>query len=306
MQLKEKVSVIVATYQPVKQKVIDTLQSIVIQKGVDVQIIVTDDGSDNNLFDEIRLFFKEKQVRDYVLLASKENQGTVKNVLKAINVCHGTYVKTISPGDCLYKEDSLQKWIMHLRNSGLEWSMGDAIYYKKNQKGMICPISQTAHPIEDSVYLKKKTKECIWNYLVLDDIALGAAVISTKKILEEYLKYIEGKVVYAEDNVYRIMMFDKRVGDYFPEDVILYEYGDGVSTSGNVIWEERLQRDWKASNEIMLERIKKGDELQAKIAKIYRSRGVGCKVVRVMKKIFEKGRLRFVLRKKLKPRMTTS
>ena len=50
-----EITVIVCTYNPDLQKLISTLKSVVLQKGVKIQVIVTDDGSSNNYFNEVKI-----------------------------------------------------------------------------------------------------------------------------------------------------------------------------------------------------------------------------------------------------------
>ena len=54
--MKEKVSVIVLTYNPLKQKLIATLKTKNSQKNVDIQVIISDDGSKENYFEEAKQF----------------------------------------------------------------------------------------------------------------------------------------------------------------------------------------------------------------------------------------------------------
>lgn len=69
---------------------------------------------------------------------------------------------------------------------------------------------------------------------------------------KKYLEMIVGKVIYAEDNSYRIMMYRGEKFVYFPRNFLLYEYGEGVSTSGSAVWIKRLNHDWQVTNEIIL------------------------------------------------------
>lgn len=114
-------------------------------------------------------------------------------------------------------------------------------------------------------YIKKDIPKCRWNYLVLDDIALGSAIICQRELLIGYLEIIANKVIYAEDNIYRLMMFDGVAADYYPDKVLFYECGAGISTSGDSKWGKLLMKDWIASTQIMLSRSNCNDVFQSKI-----------------------------------------
>lgn len=82
-----------------------------------------------------------------------------------------------------------------------------------------------------------------------------------------YLEIIKDCVVYAEDNIFRLMVFDGLVGYYYEKETTYYEYGSGVSTSKSDVWTERLIKDWNATNDLMHRRVRNNDLFQMKICK---------------------------------------
>lgn len=297
--MKEKISVIVLTYNPPKQKLIATLKSIIKQENVDIQVIVSDDGSKENYFEEAKEFLEKNNFTDYKFVNCEKNQGTVKNAIRAVGVSNGEYVKLISPGDMFTSNNMLRNWLNHLIQSKYKWSICEAIYYK-NVNGCISPIKQPTHPMITDVYKKKQETKCRWNYVILDDIALGAATICEKTLLIEYLLRIDGKIVYAEDNIYRIMMFDGVCADFFPECAIFYECGEGVSTSGESVWNERLMKDWYAADVEMLRILAVNDPLQVKMRKILNNKENDNKYMGYLRRLMEPGRLKIAFLRKYK------
>ena len=96
---KYTLSIIVVAYNPVVEKMKETLVSAINQEGVDFEIIVADDGSDKEYKDEIIQLFQEYKFKNYKLIMNPKNQGTVRNLLSALDVAEGEYAKGISPGD---------------------------------------------------------------------------------------------------------------------------------------------------------------------------------------------------------------
>ena len=76
------ITVVVLTYNPVWEKLRATLKSIVEQQDVHLQVVITDDGSKNNHFDKVELFFKEIGFDDFKLISNKNNEGTVINLYR--------------------------------------------------------------------------------------------------------------------------------------------------------------------------------------------------------------------------------
>lgn len=293
------VSVAILTYNPDFEELIKTLESIISQKFVNIQIVVSDDGSEIDYFKDIEEYMQKNDFTNYVLVKLDKNSGTVKNLLNAVSYCKYEYIKDISPGDYLSSDEILYRWINKLIASKKEWSFGDAIYYS-DVSGENIRVKATPQNIE--CYNKMQDKKCIWNYVILNDIALGATMVCKKSVLIRYLQLIDNKVVYAEDNIFRLMMFDGIVPYYISEDVVLYEYGSGVSTSGSTKWAEKLEIDWKETNRIMEERVK--SEFQRKMINIMKESNNSNILVRKILAILKNGNVKMHIKRRFFPRMT--
>lgn len=246
-----EVSVIIVTYNSDFDKTKATIQSILTQKGISLEIIVVDDGSSNNNMDLLDIFFKDHMFKNYKLVANKINRGTVSNFISGLKVSQGKYVKSISPGDYLYGFNTLRRWVDFLEEKKVKWSFSEAIYYQQID-GHLTPVSVTAHPQLISPYLKEQQTKSRWNYVALRDNALGAAILGEKQVILEYCKKIlTHGIVYAEDTIFGLMMFDGNVGGYYAYYTMLYEYGTGISTNGNSVWEQRIEADWSKAEQIM-------------------------------------------------------
>ncbi len=248
-----EVSVAVLTYKPNKEKLLETLESIMMQKDIRLQIVIADDGSAEPLFEVAEQFFREKNFTDYIIVDNQVNRGTVYNVQSAVDCCTGTYVKLISPGDMLVGDHILRDWVDWVCASGASLSFSDALYYIPSENGKEL-VSQPTHPLDVSCYLKNHKKAIQRNYLIFNDLALGAATLCRQVLLKQYIDEIAGKVCYAEDHTYRLMIYDGVDVSYFPRSAVLYETSTGVSTSGNDFWRKKLQEDWDAATAILISR----------------------------------------------------
>ena len=86
------VSVVVVTFNPSWEKLRITLLSILFQKNINMEIIISDDCSVNNYFEEVRELFAKNSFSNYYLISHIENQGTVNNLLDAVQQCKGRYI----------------------------------------------------------------------------------------------------------------------------------------------------------------------------------------------------------------------
>ncbi len=247
------VTVIVATYNQNLEKIFLTLQSILEQRKVKIQIIVADDGSKENHFVEIKSFFYYNKFLDYILLPSDKNNGTVINYARCFEQCKSKYTKLISPGDFLYGSTILYDWINHIEKMYAKISFCDAIFYQR-EGNKFKPIKVMAAPQVVSVY-NKSLNRVRNNQLIYNDLWLGASILSQTELMAEYFREIVGKVKFGEDNIYRLMAFREVESSYFPQNGILYEYGAGVSNSIDMsnVWHKRLMKDWFTTSQLILE-----------------------------------------------------
>lgn len=248
-----KVSVVVVTYNPSEKKLRDTLKSILLQKNIAYQIVIADDGSRTPRQDVSEALFAQCGFTDYEIVANPQNRGTVYNVLSGVERSTGQYVKVISPGDMLNGEDILYNWVADMEKENAQLSFSDAVCYGA-EDGQFQLVQGTAHPKNITCYLEKDIAQIRRNYLIFDDLMLGAAIVCRRDVLLDYLRQIAGKVVYAEDNAYRLMVYDKIPMHYFAAEAVIYELGTGISTSGNDIWMQRLSKDWNACTQLLLAR----------------------------------------------------
>lgn len=246
------ITVIIVTYNPDFKKVKRTINSIINQNGVDIELIVSDDGSKCNLKKEICGYLENSNFSNYKFLEADHNQGTVLNMKKALDSASHNWIKFISPGDMLYDDSTLIKWLTFMENNNVKVSFGRSVVY--NEKGVLKGIVE--YPINKECFLinSYNKRDAYLDYLYLKDVPNGASFLCDKTIYLKYINLVSNKIKYAEDMIYRIMLAENISIKYFYTPVIWYEYGDGISTSGNVKWISIIDNERKISNKIIAER----------------------------------------------------
>lgn len=262
---KYEVSVVVLTYYTDLNRLLFTLHSVLLQQNVDLQIIIADDGSENNFFQEVEKFFEKYNFSDYILLPSEKNRGIVINYYDSLCACSGKYIKGLSPGDMLYGREVLRNWIDYMKKYKLSLSFSDAFYYRWSDKNIDILRVKT-----NPQWVPKKTNERFMERLrikqiIYDDNWLGVVELVETQVLQKFLSYFVGKVKYTEDSVYKLMGYSGIRYGYFDFETVLYEYGTGISTSNNIVWEKRIYDDWVATNEI----IKNADCFDKKLQNLF-------------------------------------
>lgn len=266
------VSIVVIMFNPVLYKIYQTLDSIIMQKGITYEVIICDDGSQRRYEKELQDYFAKKDFNSYTFLFHDQNHGTVSNLLSGLEKANGKYTKIISPGDRLTEEDTLRRWIRFAEEKNAAWSFSDAYFYHivdGNEKF----IREIAHPQIIRPYLKEQKNKCMWAYIALNDLANGAAIIGRTQVLLSYCKILkEKKILYAEDLMYYIMIFHGIVGYHYPHETIYYEYGTGISSSGNTVWRTKLQNDRRIAKQIMFEETNHSDFQKAILKALSRAK----------------------------------
>lgn len=300
--MKFDVSVVIATYNPIWEKLKKTVNSILFQKNISYELIICDDGSKENYFDRLEKMLDGKC--HYKLIPSFSNVGTCKNVYNGLKKSLGRYVKLISPGDYLYDEFCLNNWIDYMKKNNFSVSFGNAVYYNTENDNMniVCIKNNPQNP-----YMYKKNslifsqKE---DYLVTENLILGAAILLERDLFCDYLIKIIGKVVYAEDNIFRLMIFNNIKIIYYPNKVLWYEYGSGISTNGNSIWNEKIKNDYNEATKIMIEM--PSNNIFSKRYKLLMKKHLEKKNIKYLKYIlFPRTALWRIIRQ-IKPTMTVS
>lgn len=265
---KVEVSVIILTYNPIWSKLRSTLESIMRQENVELEIVITDDGSKEDYKEEIEKFFAEKRYDKYVYNKNKNNVGIVKNYLGGLKKASGQYVYGISPGDMLYGKNTLRRLTDFCIENRLKICFGNAIYYSHecgNSKvfsGANCPNNPQFYGLNTPYRLMKII------YFGGENI-LGASYFRERKIAIDIFEEIAKNAIHLEDKCSTSVAIMKKIKVvHFDENVVWYENGSGISTSGNEQWRRKLDEDdLRVLNELR-KRYPKDRVLDAKYIKI--------------------------------------
>lgn len=236
------VTVCVLTYNPDWSKLKNTLCSIICQKNVDFDIVISDDGSTIDCFDQVEMFFFKNGFNSFKLVKNVENQGTVKNTILALQHTESKYVKLISPGDFLYDENVLSEFYKFAEQNPAAVYFGNAVYYSVLDNNQIKLYDDKYNPQNLVPWIKGDYLNIRRNYLYYEDYIVGASFFCNREIFNEYVKRLYN-VRYAEDFSIVWMIAARQKVLYFDKPFIFYEYGCGISTNSESILSERLHED---------------------------------------------------------------
>lgn len=245
-------SVVVVQYNPIWGKLKRTLDSIIGQKDCEFEIIVADDGSKDNLSQQLKEYFDRHEFKDYQLVMNETNGGTVKNVISGLEASKGKYVRAIAPGDLLYSKDTLSHIVAFMEQHQAKEMFGKMAFYEYDHQGIKLLPKQVIFDV--TPYQKHEKKRIKQHLLLLGDNISGASYTWERDYYLECLRRIEGSVIYLEDCASLCTVYDGYSIHFMDEYVTWYEYGSGISTSKSNKWTDILAKDWISFYERMLER----------------------------------------------------
>lgn len=229
-----KVTVLVVTYFPVWKKLKSTLLSIICQKNINFEIIISDDGSEEDYFYEAERFFAEHGFSDYKLVKNIKNLGTVNNYYSALCHAKGEYTYGISPGDMLYNEYTLSDLYAFSKEREISVCFGDAIYYNLQDDEVNIVKKRYYVPRRPWIYTDKVALDVMKYFFFYDNFILGATFFRRTDVAIKYIGKIKDSSRYVEDNTSTaFMLADGLRVIHFDKYVVWYEYGEGISTSSD-------------------------------------------------------------------------
>lgn len=116
------VSVVVITYNSANY-IIETLESIKDQTYKNIELVVSDDASNDNTLALVRKWIDVNQRRfvKYKIVESKTNTGITPNCNRGVIAAAGVYIKPIA-GDDLLRGDCIEKLLEYVLNNNLKFA----------------------------------------------------------------------------------------------------------------------------------------------------------------------------------------
>ena len=245
MKVKYDVTIAVLTYNPNYEKLMLTLNSILNQKNINYEILISDDGSQVPLNKEIINFFKTNNFQNYRIVSYNENCGTVYNCINVAKNAYGKYLFLTSPGDMLYDDYAISKVFNFAEKKKSKICFGNAIYYNYIDNNVNI-VNTTLKPKHLSLYKNEKLYFLTKLDFFLNDGILGASYFRKTEIALLYFEKIYNfNSKYVEDTTSSLCaLLDNIKIDYFDCNLLWYEYGLGVSTGSNSKWKKILENDY--------------------------------------------------------------
>lgn len=222
-----KLSIIIPTYNSDFSKLLLTLDSIINQTNRMFEIIITDDGSKKFDKDRILSYFTKNEFIHYQLIENSENIGTVKNIQNAYRKANGEYICAFGPGDILYEQSSIEKFIeyLDLEKPNFGFSRFQSYYLENNS----IVLHDFQSPPERVIKQYTKNKKAL-KYMVLYGTYCCGATLFFKKEFIIQNSFLITTAKYCEDLVQVLIALTHEKIYFYDTKFIFYEFGSGIST----------------------------------------------------------------------------
>ena len=237
------VSIIVLTYRPNPDKLIATLTAAVQQQGVDFEIVLSDDGSQENHFDLAEAYFRSVNFTNYRLVPNAENKGTVQNCISGLKAASGEYVFLTSPGDILYDDHVLKDLYAFSRQQDAQLCFGNAVHYAAESSNvkLTATWGATANPAHYSAKKSLKTRQ---RRFAEGNWVIGAAYFRQREMALRSFMDIAACSTYVEDTTSTAFLLAEGIPlCHCDRNVVWYEDGTGITTAANEKWRKITNQD---------------------------------------------------------------
>lgn len=227
MEQEIQVSVVLLTYEPKWEKLEPTIRSILCQQEVQMEVIVGDDGSKNDLFDRVEPMLSGVAHR---LHKCPQNVGTLRNVLEALYCAKGEYVYLISPGDLLYDGLTLRDFYCFAKSQNAPILFGRGVYYNYDGDSTTVYRGIPQLPVHPELYTPGASPAARKLSFFLSSHILGAAFLRKREVAIRYMEQALPYAKYVEDATSTAnALLDGVEVRFFDRNVVWYEYGTGLS-----------------------------------------------------------------------------
>ncbi len=107
------VSVIICSYRKF-QFIYEAIDSVLFQSYGNIELLISDDGSDHFPEDELRRYIdtnKKKNITNVLINHEKSNLGTVKHLNHAVRLVNGDFIGILAADDAYFDEKVLERFV---------------------------------------------------------------------------------------------------------------------------------------------------------------------------------------------------
>lgn len=237
------VSIIVITYNSSKY-VLETLESAKAQTYQNIELIISDDGSQDDTVEVCQNWLAENKERFVYsqIITVEKNTGIPANCNRGVKASKGEWIKLIA-GDDILLNDGIQLNVNHTQNSDVRILCSKMIVV--NQEGIL--VKQTLNYNKVVRWFCNKTQSKQKKSYLRMPIMLNIPTLFYKKSLVSEINFFDEEIKLLEDQPFLIKVFNKgyRLDFLNAETVQYFKHTESVMQSTNMNFLDSLYLSFK-------------------------------------------------------------
>ncbi|MBE5822591.1 MAG: glycosyltransferase [Butyrivibrio sp.] len=205
-----------------------SIDSVLIQKYPNIQLIVLDDASDNFDKDEVERYIRANAGNNFselIVIQNPENIGTVKNMNQGFRMARGEYIFNLAGDDVFYDSKVLDDWVTEFESTGAEILTAKREVYDETLTELygVEPKAKQIELIKNLDPLDLFEELCSYNFIFGCCTAYSKDLIKGDSFFDETYRVIEDYPFFLRASRLRIKIF------YFDRVVVKYRSGGASS-----------------------------------------------------------------------------
>lgn len=172
------VSVITPSYY--SEHLFEAIDSVLMQSYPNIQYIISDDGTNGFSVSKVREYIHENSrgnLMECFVLHEQENQGTTKNMNKALSYAKGDYIVILAGDDLFYDNHVIKNWVYYFQQTGFLFATSYRAVYDEEMRQYIETL-----PCEKQVKeIKEDNTTELFELLAYKNFIFGCSTAYTRK-----------------------------------------------------------------------------------------------------------------------------
>lgn len=238
------ITLLITAYNQDLKACLNAIASAALQRDCAVQIIIADDCSRIDHSDTFRSFLVHLGHRDFCIVRHPQNLKTVRNILEALPHANAPYIKCMGAGDLLYGNHTLAQIVETLETTNAPGGFGNIISFSDGNSTGGTRFAAPRSASDYRIGAQEDNANLFINQMMSADWIPGCSQFFVTEHLGRLLNELTQvyDVRYCEDFAMTLMLYNA-TPVYLDEPILWYNFGDGISTSGNIESVRRLYRD---------------------------------------------------------------
>jgi glycosyltransferase involved in cell wall biosynthesis len=232
------VSVIIISYKNLDY-IFDTINSIIIQNYANIELIISDDGSEE-FNGKLYMDYIEKKnpgnIKNLLVHQNTKNVGTVKNINNAIKMSKGSIIKIIAADDALYDESVISSFVEFIEMKNSLVAVSKIVTCDEDLR-IIYDIKY--HQVFDNILkplLTTGDQQQILVQLCMFSFIPAPGIFYTKKLFDQYGYFDESYQLLEDWPMWLHLVKQGCKIDYFDTISVKYRTNVGISMTPNEIY----------------------------------------------------------------------